>query len=273
MSDFVLTNENYHSTEARKRYLGSTQFKDFLKCEKEALAKVNGEAEEKSTDALLFGSYVDAYFSNELEEFLPKHPELFNKTGEFKAPYKNIDTVIAKIEGDALMSKYLGGEHQVIMTGVIGGEPFKIKIDSYHPDKLIVDQKIIKDFEPVWTEKVDRNGNVRNVKTDFIDAYGYLFQAAIYQEIVRQNTGKKLPFVLAVTTKEEEPLNKLIRIDQEYIDETLQEIIELAPRFGAIKRGEIEPVGCGKCGVCRKGLKVTGVESYKKLFHTEEIEY
>ena len=271
--EFVLTNENYHSTEARKRYLGSSQFKDFLKCEKEALAKVNGEVEEKSTDALLFGSYVDAYFSNELEDFVPRHPELFTKTGDFKAQFKNIDTVIEKIEGDAFMSKYLSGEHQVIMTGVIGGEPFKIKIDSYHPDKLIVDQKIIKDLEPVWVEKVDQNGNVRNVKTDFVDAYGYLYQAAIYQEIVRQNTGKKLPFVLAVTTKEEEPLNKLIRIDQEYMDEVLQEVIELAPRFGAIKRGEIAPESCGKCSVCRKGMKVEGVESYKKLFHTEVIEY
>lgn len=272
--EFVLTNENYHSTEARKIYLGSSQFKDFLKCEKEALAKVNGEIEEKSTDALLFGSYVDAYFSNELNDFVPKHPEMFNsKTGELKAPFKNVETVIAKIESDKMMSKYLGGEHQVIMTGIIGGEKFKIKIDSYHPDKLIVDQKIIKDLEPVWVEKVDKNGNLRNIRTDFVEAYGYLYQAAIYQEIVRQNTGKKLRFVLAVTTKEEEPLNKLIEIDQEYMDATLQEVIELAPRFGAIKRGEIEPNGCGKCSVCRKGMKVEGVQSYKKLFHTEEIEY
>ena len=29
-NEFVLTNENYHSMEARKLYLGSSQFKDFL---------------------------------------------------------------------------------------------------------------------------------------------------------------------------------------------------------------------------------------------------
>ena len=269
-----LNNENYHSTEMRKKYMGSSQFKDFLKCEKEALARVNGEVEEKSTDALLFGSYVDAYFSNELSDFIPKHPEMFNaKTGELKAPFKNVETVIAKIESDEVMSKYLDGDHQVIMTGTIAGVPFKIKIDSYHPGKLIVDQKVIRDLEPVWVEKVNKNGNVRNIKTDFVEAYGYLYQAAIYQTIVEQNTGKKLPFVLAVTTKEEVPINKLIRIDQEYIDEALQEIIEKAPRFDAIKRGEIEPVGCGKCSVCRKDMKVEGVERYKKLFHTEVIEY
>ena len=269
-----LNNDNYHSVEMRKKYLGSSQFKSFLKCEKEALAMVNGELEEKKSDALLFGSYVDAYFSNELPQFIKAHPEMFNnKTGEFKAPFKNVENVIETIKSDELMSKYLGGEHQVIMTGKIGGEDFKIKIDSYFPDKLIVDQKVIKDFEPVWVEKVDDNGNVRNVKVDFVEAYGYLYQACIYQEIVRQNTGKVLPFVLAVTTKEDVPVQKLIRIDQEYIDEALLEVIKLAPRFGAIKRGEIEPVGCGRCSVCRKGMKVHGVESYKKLFHTEIIEY
>ena len=273
-NEFVLTNENYHSVPSRKIYLGSTQFKEFLDCEKKALARVNGELEEKQTTALLFGSYVDAYFSNELPEFKKNHPELYNvRNGELKSEFKGVETVIKTIENDEMMSKYLGGEHQVIMTGTIGGELFKIKIDSYFPDKLIVDQKIIKDLEPVWVEKVDANGNARNVKTDFVSAYGYLYQASIYQEIVRQNTGKTLPFVLAVTTKEETPVNKLIRIDQEYLDETLLEVIEKAPRFGAIKRGEITPVGCGKCSVCRKELKVRGVESYKKLFHTEEIEY
>ena len=274
MNENELTNENYHSVEMRKKYLGSSQFKQFIQCEKQALAKVNGEVDEKKSDALLFGSYIDAYFSNEFDEFIETHPEIFNaKTGELKAPFKSVDAVIESIEQDALMSKYLSGEHQVIMTGEIGGEPFKIKIDSYFPDKLIVDQKVIKDFEPVWIEKVDKNGNLRNIKTDFIEAYGYLYQAAIYQEIVRQNIGKTLPFVLAATTKEEVPANKLIRIDQEYIDETLEEVKRLAPRFGAIKRGEIEPIGCGKCAICRKGQKVTGVESYKKLFHTEVIEY
>jgi hypothetical protein len=265
----VLNNENYHSIEARKEYLGSTQFKDFLKCEKYALAKINGEIEEETTDALLFGSYVDAYFSGELDDFIPKHPELFNsKTGQLKAPFKNVETVIKAIVEDEMLLKYLSGEHQVIMTGVIGGEKYKIKIDSYFPDKVIVDQKIIKDLDLVWVEK-----DGKNVKVDFVEAYGYLYQAAIYQEIVRQNTGKTLPFILAVTTKEEVPAKKLIKIDQEYIDQTLLEVIEKSPRFGALKRGEIEPVGCGHCNVCRKEQKCEGIESYKKLYHDEEIEY
>ncbi len=269
-AEFKLTNENYHSVEARKRYLGSTQFKDFLKCEVEALAKVNGEVEEKSSDALLFGGYVDAYFSNELEEFTQLHPEMFNvKTGELKAPFKNVENVIDAIEQDPLLLKYLSGEHQVIMTGKIAGVPFKIKIDSYHAGKCIVDQKVMRDLEPVWIEK-----DGKNMRVDFVTAYGYQYQGAIYQEIVRQNTGKKLPFLLAVTTKEDNPDKLLMEIEQEYLDEALLEVEQLAPRFQAIKDGKTKPVGCGKCPVCRKTKKVTGVQSYRKLFHGgTEIEY
>lgn len=262
-----LNDENYHSIEQRKKYMGSSQFKDFLKCEKYALAQINGEIEEKSTDALLFGSYVDAYFSGELKQFTEKHvAELYNsRTGELKASFKGVETVIKAIENDAEMMKYLSGEHQVIMTGVIAGVDFKIKIDSYFPNKCIVDQKIMKDMNPMWIEK-----NNKNVKVDFIQGYRYDIQGAIYQEIVRQNTGKKLPFVLAVTTKEEFPDKALIQIDQEYLDNALAEVVEKAPRFDAIKKGLIPPNECGKCEACRKDKKVKGVKSYRKMFHPEE---
>lgn len=266
-----LNNNNYHSVEMRKKYMGSSQLKAFKKCEKEALAQVNGEIEEKSSEALLFGSYVDAYFSNELEEFTKKHPEMFNnKTGELKAAFKNVENVIQTIKGDENLLKMLSGQHQVIMTGEIAGVPFKIKIDSYHPGKYIVDQKIMRDMEPVWIEE-----DGKNIKTDFIDAFGYDAQGAIYQEVVRQNTGLTLPFILAVTTKEESPDKALINIDQEYLDAALEEVKELAPRFQAIKNGTIKPCGCGKCAVCRKTKKVLGIQSYKKLFHNDEndIEY
>ena len=211
-----LNSENYHSTEERKIYMGYSQFKDFLGCEKQALARVNGEVEDKTSEALLFGSYVDAYFSKEMDEFTKNHSEMFNiKTGELKAPYKNIEEVIKTIEEDELLLKYLNGEHQVIMTGIIAGVKFKIKIDSYHPGKLIVDQKIMRNMEMVWIEVPTENGDTRNIKVDFIEAYRYDLEGAIYQEIERQwniehgdGTDRKLPFILAVTTKKN-PQTKL----------------------------------------------------------------
>lgn len=271
MEKFNLTNENYHSPEARHNYMGVSLFKEFEKCEVMGLAKANGEFEEKTSDALLFGAYVDAYFSNELEDFIATHPEMFTKQGTLKANFKNIEEVIQAIEnaeddeGEKIMLKYLNGEKQVIMVGDIAGVPWKIKIDAYHPDKLIVDQKIMKDMEPVW---VNRNGY--NVKTDFIDAYGYDLQGASYQYIVEQNTGKKLPFVLAITTKEECPDNELVKIDQEYLDAALDRIKAKVGRYWDIINGKVQPVGCGHCPACRKIKKITGVKSYKELFKEKE---
>ena len=45
----------------------------------------------------------------------------------------------------------------------------------------------------------------------------------------------------------------------------LSEVEESAPRFDAIKRGEIEPVGCGKCAYCRSVKRLTGIKHYKRI--------
>lgn len=257
-----INNENYYNNESNKTFMSCSQFKDFQKCEVEALAKVNGELIEEKTDALYFGGYVDAYFSNELDQFKANNPDMFNsKTGELKAPFKMINEVISAIENDELLMKYLSGEKQVIMTGEISGVPFKIKMDSYFEGKCIVDQKIIKDLDLTW---VEREG--KNIKTDFIDAYGYCLQGAIYQEIVRQNTGVQLPFILAITTKQENPDKALIQIDQYYLDKALELVKELAPRYDAIKKGLVEPIGCGHCASCRKDKKCTEVVIYSNFF-------
>lgn len=258
-----LTNENYFSQEAEMEYLGSTQFKSFQKCEDEALAKVKGELVEEKSDALLFGGYIDAYFSNELDQYLEQYgADMINsRTGELKAPFKGIGDVIKTIENDQMLMKYLNGEKQVIMTGEIAGVPFKIKIDSFHNGVCIVDQKIMKSItELTWVEE-------KHKKCDFIEAYGYDIQGAIYQEIVRQNTGLKLPFIIAATTKEENPDKALIEIDQDYLDKALELVKELAPRYQAIKKGEIAPNHCGKCATCRGQKVLTGVVSYKELFN------
>ena len=260
-----INNENYYNNESNKTFMSCSQFKDFQKCEVEALAKVNGELIEEKTDALYFGGYVDAYFSNELDQFKANNPDMLNsKTGELKAPFKMVNEVISAIENDELLMKYLNGEKQVIMTGEISGVPFKIKMDSYFEGKCIVDQKIIKDLDLTW---VEREG--KNIKTDFIEAYGYCLQGAIYQEIVRQNTGMKLPFILAITTKQENPDKALIQIDQYYLDKALELVKELAPRYYGIKKGFITPSGCGHCASCRKGKKCTEIVIYSTFFNKE----
>ena len=159
------------------------------------------------------------------------------------------------------------------MTGVIAGVPVKIKIDSYFPGKAIVDGKCMKDLEKVW---VERDG--RNVLTNYIDAYDYPLEGALYQEIEHQNALKanpnasKLPFVLNVVTKEEVPNADLVVIDQDILDERLEYFKEKAPKYQRIKLGLEKPVGCGHCPVCNMKKQIYAPKSYRQLYLEEEEE-
>lgn len=279
--EIKLTEENYHSPEMRKEYLGFSQFKDFEKCEVMALAKINGEYEEPTTEALLFGSWVDAYFSGTEGDFLKKNKDKLysTKTGKLYAAFNGVQKVIDFIEnytnsdGQKILLKYWQGQNQVIMTGEIEGIPVKIKIDSYFPKKAIVDGKCMKDLEPTW---VEREG--RNILTNYIDAYDYAMEGALYQEIEHQNalkedsSAKKLPFVLNVVTKEEVPNAELVLLDQDILDERLEYFKKKAPRYQRIKLGLEKPVGCGKCPVCISKKQIYAPKSYKQLYLEKEEE-
>lgn len=252
-------------------YISVSQFKDFAQCEVHALAKLKGEYVEEKTDALLIGSYVDAYFSNELETFIEQTPELLDRRMKVptirKALVEEANKIIKAIESDELLMKYLGGKKQVVMTGTINGVKVKIKIDSLLP-YAIVDQKIMSSIkELIWVYDQDTK---RNKQVDFIEAFGYDLQGAVYQEIARQNLGVKLPFILAPTTKEEEPDKALIQIDQDILDKKLEYFASKVQRYDLIKKGIIDPIGCGNCPSCRKKKKLTEVVSYKALFGKED---
>ena len=262
-----LNEQNYYGEQANLQYMSASQFKDFLKCEEEALAKITGEYVEEPSKAMLVGSYVDAYFSGELDQFKEQNPQIFKKDGTLLKDFEKANEIIATIESEPMLMKYLSGKHQVIMTGTINHVDFKIKVDSLL-DNCIVDQKIMSSIsEKIWIEK-----DGRNVKVDFVEAFGYDIQGAIYQEIVRQNTGKKLPFVLAVTTKEECPDKALIQIDQYWLDKALELVQQLAPRFDMIKKNVIPARGCGCCPTCRKHKHVTNVISYEELYDKVKVE-
>ena len=204
----ILTPENYYSPEANFEYMSVSQFKDFsgtygqVGCEARAMAKLRGEYQEEKTTALLVGSYVDSYFEGpeSLERFKSENPEIFTQKGELRAEYKKADTIIQRIESDEYFMQCMSGEKQVIMTAEIFGIPWKIKIDSYLKDIVITDLKIVESIKKMkWVRDLGY--------LDFIRFWGYDTQGAIYQETVRQNTGKRLPFYIAAASKE--PTSKL----------------------------------------------------------------
>jgi hypothetical protein len=91
----------------------------------------------------------------------------------------------------------------------------------------------------------------------FWKAWGYDIQAAIYREIRAQNDGEIKPFRLAVATKETEPDLQIFEFSDETLAEAYQTVYNLAPRFEAIKRGEIEAQRCGCCDYCKTTKKLT----------------
>jgi uncharacterized protein with FMN-binding domain len=248
----LLNESNYFSPEAERAYMGSTQFKNFMACEAAALARIQGKYKELPSTAMLVGSYVDAHFSGTLGLFRAQHPEIMLKSGELKAEFRQADQIINRIEADPLMLTYLSGKSQVILTGLIAGVQFKIKIDSYSPGNWVVDQKIMRDMDRKWQDGAYRN---------FVEAWGYDYQAAIYSTV----EGNRLPFILAVATKEEQPNIELLSIPQEVIDERLAEIEELVPRFQAIKLGLEDPSRCGKCDYCKATKVLTRVIDYREV--------
>lgn len=251
-----LTSENYYSKEADKAYMSVSQFKDFagtygkLPCEYSAMEKMEERWEDEPSTALMVGSYVDAYFEGTLEKFKAENPSLFKKDGGLKAEYVKANEIIARIERDEYFMKYLSGQKQVIMTGMIGGADWKIKIDSYIPDVAIVDLKVMASItELKWVKDLGY--------LDFVRYWGYDIQGAVYQKIVELNTGKKLPFYIAAATKEKEPDIRIIHVTDNYLEEAMSVVEMNLPRILRVKSGELEPDKCELCDCCRHNRVLT----------------
>ncbi len=157
---------------------------------------------------------------------------------------KTTALMVGSYVDDDLFMKFMGGEKQVIMTADMFGSPWKIKIDSYLPGKAIVDLKVMRELHKAEYTKDYGYMN-------FIEYWGYDLQAAVYQEVVYQNTGERLPFFVAAASKEEETDIELIWIPDDHLREKLIEVENNTPKIVALKNGEVEPIRCGLCDYCK----------------------
>lgn len=271
----TLTNENYYSREANMEYLSASQFKAFDRCPAAAMAELRGEYTPATSTAMLVGGYVDAWFSGEMPLFQAQHPEIFKRDGALKSEYVKAAEIIRRMEADELFSLLMSGKKQVILTGEIAGVPFKGKVDSLldtdtcqeivrrfpetapvldFSDGAIVDQKVMRDLLPVWSDEERR-------RVPFVEAYGYDIQGAIYRAL----EGHGLPFVLAVGTKEAEPDLAALTVPDAYLTSALYQVEDRAPYYQQIKRGERQPRRCEHCDYCRATRRLTGIVDYHDL--------
>ena len=235
-----LTQKNYYGKKANSEYMSVSQFKDFHKCPAMAMAKLSGEYVPEKSRALLLGSYVDEMLTGDEESqnkfIVENYDELFKRGG---APYADVaqaQETIERVKKQPLMMHYISGKHQVIMTGEIEGVPFKIKMDTFEPDEYISDTKYMASLRSP------------NLFTPVIEYWGYDIQAFCYQEIVYQNTGKRLPFLFDVATKEKPAHFALGEISQWNIDKAGEKVRANIGRFQKIKTGELEADRCEDYG-------------------------
>ena len=246
-----LTATNYYSPKAHMQYMSVSQYKDFCKCEACAMAMMNQEWDKPQSRALLLGSYVDEMLTGtkkSQDKFIKENTgELFKKNGEPYADIAQAMVAVEKVKQQPLMMKYLGGRHQKIMTGTIAGVPFKIKMDSYKPGEYIADLKYMASLRSP------------NLFEPLVKYWNYVAQGAVYQEIVYQNTGDRLPFYLVIATKESPTPLEVCEIKQYDLDEELNNIKRMAPRFQKIKEGLIPPERCEdyNCDYCTETKIIT----------------
>lgn len=246
----ILTAETYFSPEAMREYLSVSQYKDFVGthgysgCEAKAMAKIRGEWVEEPSIAMLIGSYCDAHFEGTLGVFKAQHPEIFKKDGTLKAEFAKANDIIARCERDEYFSTCMSGEKQVILSAEIFGLKWKVKIDSLHRGRAIIDLKVMRAIrDRLWVRDL---GNV-----SFATYWGYDIQGAVYQKVTEVSTGEKIPFLLAVASKEDCPDIEVVGFQQEELDACLIEVSRNANRIVDIKAGKIEPDRCEHCDYCR----------------------
>jgi len=257
----ILTPENYYSREADNHYMSVSQYHTFIGtpirpgCPGRAIAKLEGKWKDDASNAMLIGSYVDAYFEGTLEEFKSNNPLIFTQKGELKADFKMAEDLIAFAQKDPFFMQYLVGEGraQIILTGEIEGYPWKGKLDRLHEHVAIVDGKVVASIrDKIWDD-------FSRTKINFIDAYGYVEQGAVYQELYRQNSGETLPFYIAALSKEKVPDKEVIFIPDSTLRLKLDEIKGNMERILDAKLKRYPAEHCRSCDYCR---------SIKMLDHT-----
>jgi hypothetical protein len=264
---FALTNDNYYSDAANKVFMSNSLFKAVYgtpvhpyPCED---AAINGPKAE--SEALLIGGYVDSWFEGQaaFDTFKADHEnQLMMKSGKDYLKFvRDADEALEKVSKDPMFMDFAKkGSHQTIMVGKIAGQAFKIKMDAYHPNDKIVDVKYVKNADMVWND-------VKKERITFIEDYGYDIQGAIYQEIVYQNTGKKLPFYIAFITKERDESDfDIVNVDQRRLDEALEFVkMQLIARPYANVLAAPHKCGRKKCPWCKAKKIITAPKSYDEF--------
>lgn len=271
--------DTYYSDEVQNSFMSASVFKEFLECEAKGIAIRQGKYSQfKNDDALIYGNVVHSYFESEEahKAFVDEHhADLYTKTKDLpNAKFKEMNQAIDALKSDETFKHYYidnGDEYEKIVTGQIYPSSQGDIFSTQAPQGLD------------WIGKLDmvntKDGIIGDIKTnrnpynaidgeDFITAYGYDIQLAIYQELYRQLTGDLFtPVVFAVSKTNFQ--TQAISLPQSRLDECLNMVKEREERIydlieyanGNIELNDVQ--NCGVCGYCisneRRSLRKQGI--------------
>lgn len=272
-----LTEENYFSLEADKKFMSVSQFKKWQECEAQAYAiYVEGTYRPSGKEVFLQGNLVHSYLQSRAayNTFLEQNEHLITtKKGDLKAPYQRALQAAQKALKNDYFNTFLKGEKEQILIAELFGVEWKIKSDILnHEKKWLVDIKYIKSLDVKdWVRVyLDMYGNPSfkqddvftdpvNLKVPFYDKYNYWLQLAIYQQVVYKNTGDMYKPIIAALTKEEPSVLQVIDMDNEHIlQKSLFNLENALDRIQSIKYNTIKAKSCGKCAFCKEKLNNEG---------------
>lgn len=270
-----LTEENYYQD---REWLSNSRFKAFLDCEAKALAVENNEWEDTRDETpLLVGNYLHSHFESAEahEKFKAENGAKMISSrgatkGELKKEYKVAENMIATLENDEVFNLMYHGkanddvQKEMIIHGEVFGIKVKGKVDSINLTQgYFCDLKTMKSIRSdEWSN--DLRKRVPGAAANII-GFKYHIQMGLYQELIRQMTGRTFqPLVIAVS-KEEVPDKEIIELGQAWLDEGLQLFENNVEHVHEVITGKSEAKACGRCDYCRSQKKLSEIVNLDDL--------
>lgn len=248
-----LNQNNYYESDANWKYFSVSQYKDFMKCEAAALAKLKGDWEPVSDPtALLVGNYVHSYFESPEahERFKEENKDkMFSSRkphGLLKA-FKVAEQMIERIKDEPFFNYLWQGEAEHIVTGELYGVEWKGRIDLLNVDKgYFVDLKTTAQLDKrFWSNKY-------GTYVSFIEEYGYILQMAVYEKLLEIEFGKPFKGYIYAVTKQEPSDIAALKPEETKKEFELDQLEKTIDRIAQVKNGEVKAEMCMKCEYCRE---------------------